>query len=124
MLPSTGPLRRRWKTWEAALLHFGFTPDQVAERLASTNAPRDATPTGTRLRGCRWPSSRLCSGERSRELDGDAVQRLVAAYRALPQRSRYVLTARYGLRVAVATPLALVLAPATARAVPPAAQGR
>ena len=32
-LPSPTPYRRRWGTWEAALLHFGFTPDQVAERL-------------------------------------------------------------------------------------------
>lgn len=32
-LPSPGPYRRRWKSWEAALLHFGYTPDQVAERL-------------------------------------------------------------------------------------------
>ena len=32
-LPSANPYRRRWRTWERALLHFGFTPDQVAERL-------------------------------------------------------------------------------------------
>jgi hypothetical protein len=32
-LPSPSPYRRRWGTWEAALLHFGYTPDQVAERL-------------------------------------------------------------------------------------------
>lgn len=32
-LPSAGPYRRRWGSWEAALLHFGYTPDQVAERL-------------------------------------------------------------------------------------------
>ncbi len=32
-LPSATPYRRRWKTWEAALLHFGFTSDEVAERL-------------------------------------------------------------------------------------------
>jgi hypothetical protein len=32
-LPSPSPYRRRWGSWEAALLHFGYTPDQVAERL-------------------------------------------------------------------------------------------
>lgn len=32
-LPSPSPYRRRWKSWEAALLYFGYTPDQVAERL-------------------------------------------------------------------------------------------
>lgn len=32
-LPSPRPYQRRWGNWEAALLHFGYTPDQVAERL-------------------------------------------------------------------------------------------
>ena len=32
-LPSDSPYRRRWGSWEAALLHLGFTPDAVAERL-------------------------------------------------------------------------------------------
>lgn len=32
-LPSAGPYRRRYGSWELALLHFGFTSDQVAERL-------------------------------------------------------------------------------------------
>ncbi len=32
-LPSAGPYRRRWGSWEAALLRLGFSPDQVEERL-------------------------------------------------------------------------------------------
>lgn len=32
-LPSPNPYRRRWGSWEAALLYFGDTPDRVAERL-------------------------------------------------------------------------------------------
>jgi Homing endonuclease associated repeat len=32
-LPSDSPYRRRWGCWENALLHFGFTPEAVAERL-------------------------------------------------------------------------------------------
>lgn len=32
-IPSPTPYRRRYGTWEAALLRFGYTPDQVAERL-------------------------------------------------------------------------------------------
>jgi len=32
-LPSPTPYRRRWETWEGALLHCGYTPDEVAERL-------------------------------------------------------------------------------------------
>lgn len=33
-LPSASPFRRRWGSWEAALLTLGYTPDQVAERLS------------------------------------------------------------------------------------------
>ena len=32
-LPSGEPVPAVVETWEAALLHFGYTPDQVAERL-------------------------------------------------------------------------------------------
>jgi hypothetical protein len=32
-LPSDGPYRRRYGSWEKALLALGFTPDEVAERL-------------------------------------------------------------------------------------------
>ena len=32
-LPSATPYRKRWGCWEGALLHFGYTPEQVAERL-------------------------------------------------------------------------------------------
>lgn len=34
-LPSDSPYRRRWGSWEEALLHLGFTPEAVAERLES-----------------------------------------------------------------------------------------
>ena len=33
MLPTASPYRRRWGTWEAALLHFGYTRAQVEQRL-------------------------------------------------------------------------------------------
>jgi hypothetical protein len=32
-LPSDSPYRRRWGSWEEALLHCGFTPEAIAERL-------------------------------------------------------------------------------------------
>ncbi len=32
-LPSDSPYRRRWGSWERALLHFGFTTEAIAERL-------------------------------------------------------------------------------------------
>lgn len=33
-VPSDSPFRRRYGSWEAAMLHFGYTPDEVAERLS------------------------------------------------------------------------------------------
>lgn len=32
-LPSASPYRRRWKTWEGALAHFGFSEAEIAGRL-------------------------------------------------------------------------------------------
>jgi len=32
-IPSPHPYRRRYKSWEGALLHFGYTPEEIAERL-------------------------------------------------------------------------------------------
>lgn len=42
LLPSNSPYRRRWGTWERALLYFGFTPEAIAERLAPGRAKGDA----------------------------------------------------------------------------------
>jgi hypothetical protein len=35
-LPSDSPYRRRWGSWEKALLHFGFTPEEIEARLEPT----------------------------------------------------------------------------------------
>lgn len=35
-LPSAGPYRRRYGSWEQALLKLGYTSDEVAERLERT----------------------------------------------------------------------------------------
>jgi hypothetical protein len=32
-LPSPSPYRKRWKSWEGALLHFGYTPERTAQRF-------------------------------------------------------------------------------------------
>jgi hypothetical protein len=32
-LPSDSPYRRRWGSWEAALEHFGFSPEEITSRL-------------------------------------------------------------------------------------------
>ena len=34
-LPSDSPYRRRWGGWDAALLHFGFAPEEIEARLES-----------------------------------------------------------------------------------------
>ena len=32
-LPSSSPYRKRWGTWEGALTHFGYRPDEIDRRL-------------------------------------------------------------------------------------------
>jgi hypothetical protein len=96
-LPSSGPFRGRFKTWEGALLHFGFTPDEVALRLDHR----------TEFKAGDGPQASLPSGLPVAELTADAgvelalsdedVARLRDAYAQLPLRTRYVLTARLGL---------------------------
>jgi hypothetical protein len=39
-LPTTNPYRKRWRTWEGALLHFGYSQEEIDRRLdASTGTP-------------------------------------------------------------------------------------
>jgi hypothetical protein len=46
-LPSAGPYRRRYGSWEKALLALGYTPDQVVERL---DRSKGAQATGAGLK--------------------------------------------------------------------------
>lgn len=39
-LPSDSPYRRRWGTWENALLHFGYEPEEVLARLKRAGSGR------------------------------------------------------------------------------------
>jgi hypothetical protein len=96
-LPSSSPYRRRFGSWEAALLHFGFTLDEASARFDHraefTNADADRyLPDDlpiAELRDPRVPVQLLLTREQA--------GRVVDAYRSLPRRSRYVLTARLGL---------------------------
>jgi hypothetical protein len=113
-LPSTSPYRKRFGTWEAALLHFGFTPEQVSARLERPSDLHSSAADGYVSDGL--PVAELAPADPSGlPLDGDQVDRVRAAYAALPRRSRYVLTVRLGLGVepvtlkAAAKPLALHL---------------
>lgn len=97
-LPSASPYRRRYDGWEGALIHFGFTPDQVAERHARVPEPTvPFKPSRPMPDGLPAPAE---LGDRTLDgLDPDRVDAIRAAYRALPERSRYVLTHRLGLGV-------------------------
>lgn len=41
-LPSPGTFRRRYKTWPAALLHFGYSPEEIYVRLEPQGSRRDS----------------------------------------------------------------------------------
>lgn len=114
-LPSTSPYRKRFGTWEAALLHFGFTPEQAALRLEGKTQPHNRNadpylPEGLPVAELADPSGRTLP------LEGEQLARMLEEWGRLARRSRYVLTVRLGLggvepmslRVA-AEPLALHL---------------
>lgn len=97
-LPSVTPYRKRWGTWEAALLHFGYSEEDVARRLTAKNNiitrdwhPDAMLPTGLPMAEL---SDRTPAGL---PLDTGQVEKLREAYAELPRRSRYVLTVRLGL---------------------------
>jgi hypothetical protein len=95
-LPSTSPYRRRYGTWEGALLHHGYTADEVALRLEQSEQPRRHFPDAYLPEGL--PIAVLAPlADAALELDYAALDRLRVAYAALPKRSQYVLTARLGL---------------------------
>jgi hypothetical protein len=110
-LPTRVAYRRRYGGWEEALLYFGFTPEDLERRYDRraefTNDDVDL-PEGLPVAELRDPIGKL-------PLTADQAQRTVDAYRLMPKRSRYVLTARLGLRVkpqylkTVAKPLAMHL---------------
>ncbi|HEX3519189.1 MAG TPA: hypothetical protein VHT29_09170 [Solirubrobacteraceae bacterium] len=98
-LPTDGPYRHRWKSWEAALLHFGYTPDEVAHRLerkeqvffseADPYLPDDLQ------------VAELADDYAANEppLTDAETERLREAYEAFPRRTRYILTVRLALGV-------------------------
>lgn len=97
-LPTDGPYRDRWKSWEGALRHFGFTPEAIGHRVErrervfynkmDPDLPEDlpvakladAVPDGLPLRETE-------------------VENIREAYEAFPRRTRYVLTTRLALGI-------------------------
>ncbi len=121
-LPSSSPYRRRWGTWEEALLAFGFTADEVALRLEGKTKPHNHNadpylPEGLPVAVLMAPGATNAAAASNLPLSLSEATRLHAAYGELPRRSRYVLTFWLGLGVptmtlaTAAAPLALSLDP-------------
>jgi len=95
-LPSCSPYRKRFQTWEGALLHFGFTPEQVALRLEGKIQPHNRNddqhlPEGVPVAELREPDGQ------SLPLTDEQLRRMLEEWNKLAKRSRYVLTVRLGL---------------------------
>lgn len=97
-LPSDSPYRRRYGDWETALMHFGFTSDQLAERYARQVRPVPPAPRVEKPTPDGLPVAELADAIPAGLQIGDELAgALRDAYRQLPARTRYVLTVRLGL---------------------------
>lgn len=97
-LPSSSPFRRRYGTWEKALLHFGYTPAEVELRLDNRGEFKPFDPDANLpadLPVCELAHLHVAG----LPLENEQVKRLRAAWAELPRRSRYILTSRLGLGV-------------------------
>ena len=89
-VPSDNAYRRRWRTWEAALLHHGYTPEEVALRLEqrdqvfNTSADRDL-PDDLPVAVMANEAPAL----RESGLSADEAARVRETYEAMPRRTRY-----------------------------------
>jgi hypothetical protein len=113
-IPTYSSYWRRWRSWEGALLHFGYTPEEVALRLEqhsqvfNSNAdPYLPDDLPVAVLAAEMPDGSLLSEQEAR--------RARETYNSFPRRTRYVLTVRLGLGVPeqtlreAAEPLALHL---------------
>lgn len=115
-LPSTNPYRQRFGTWEAALLHFGFTPEQAALRLEGKIQPHNRKadpymPEGLPVAELRAPEEQeafpLTREQLARVLERVGWPRAALALRAHgPTRARRRTHHFAGGRRATSAPLA------------------
>lgn len=97
-LPTDGPYRDRWKTWEAALMHFGYTPDVLTHRLERRERVFYSQSDPDLPDGL--PVAKLAEEvPDSLPLSGAEIANVREAYEAFPRRTRYILTVRLGLGV-------------------------
>lgn len=117
-LPSDSPYRRRYGDWETALQHFGFTSDQLAERLARAAKVVPPPPPAEKPTPDGLPIATLVDDlPQQLPVPSEQAAAIRDAYNALPPRTRYILTVRLGLGGAetrtlreTAKPLSLYLA--------------
>jgi hypothetical protein len=99
-LPTSSPYRKRWVTWEAALLAHGFQPEEVALRLEGKAVPPKNPPADPYV-PAGLPVAELGAMDgTSLPLSPEQLDRLRVAWAELPRRTRYLLTARLGLGTA------------------------
>lgn len=97
-LPSDAPYRKRWGSWAAALIHFGFDEREIQDRLEATRfIPRGHDPDAGLPAELPIADLREPSDADELPLSLAAANALCGAWAALPRRSRYVLTGRLGL---------------------------
>jgi hypothetical protein len=98
-LPTEGPYRERWGGWEGGMLHFGYTPDAIAHRLARRERvffAKDAEDEAALPEGLAVAA--LGEAEAGcPPLGTDEAEDVREAYEAFPARTRHVLTVRLGL---------------------------
>lgn len=98
-LPTEGPFRERWGGWEGGLLHFGYTPDAIAHRLARRERvffAKDAEDEAALPEGLAVAELGAVA-EEEMPLSEDEAEAVHEAYEAFPARTRHVLTVRLGL---------------------------
>lgn len=98
-IPSDSCYRSRWKTWEAALLHFGHTPEEVALRLEARSQVYNGADDSYLPDDLPVAALAGAGSLAGLPLDQDEAERVRACYEAMPRRTRYVLTVRLGLGV-------------------------
>jgi hypothetical protein len=95
-IPTDAPYRGRWKSWDAALLHFGYTPEQLALR-----DEQSAVVKGRRFEPflpAECPVAELSeTAPEGLPLASEEAECLRETYEEFAARTRYVLTVSLGL---------------------------
>jgi hypothetical protein len=95
-IPTDAPYRGRWKAWDAALLHFGYTPEQLALRDEQSAAVKGSQFEPFLPAEC--PIAELSeTPPEGLPLRRGEAECLRETYEEFAARTRYVLTVSLGL---------------------------